>query len=391
MRFDVLTIFPGLFEPFVRLGVLGRAVNEGLVEIRTHDLRAFAGNRWGKLDDEAYGGGAGMVLQAPPVLEAVEQLREQGDASAELILFSPRGRPLDQELASELSDLPALMLLCGRYEGIDERVSELLEPREISIGDYILGGGEVAAMALIEAVSRLVPGVVGDPASVEEDSFTAGLLDYPCYTRPPEVRGIPVPEVLLSGHHEKIRQWRLARAVELTVKRRPDLIRKNRERYTPEVRRLIRRFAPGPTDEIEDPGNLGAIIRTAACAEIDGIIIGRYKSAPITPYTTKVSEGGINHIKIIRVGSIMNTIKLLKEYGYTVIGTKMNGNIPYFKQKYPLKTALILGNEGKGLGQKTIEKCDYTIQIPISSKMESLNVSSSASILIYEWIRQRTG
>jgi len=255
MRFDVLTIFPDLFEPFVRLGVLGRAVNEGLVEIRAHDLREFAGNRWGKLDDEPYGGGAGMVLQAPPVLDAVEQLREHRGAVGDLILFSPRGKPLDQAMAAELAARPALTLLCGRYEGIDERVSELLEPREISIGDYMLGGGEVAAMVLIEAVSRLIPGVVGDPASVEEDSFTAGLLDYPCYTRPPEVRGIPVPEVLLSGHHEKIRQWRLRRSVELTIRRRPDLIRKNRERYTPEIRRLIRRFSSGPADEIEEPGN----------------------------------------------------------------------------------------------------------------------------------------
>ena len=255
MRFDVLTIFPEFFEPFQRLGVLGRAVSGGLIEIHAHDLRECAGNRWGKLDDEAYGGGAGMVLQAPPILKAVEKLREDPAApTGEIILFSPRGRPLDQALAAEFLDRQAITLLCGRYEGIDERVSNLLKVQEISIGDYILGGGEIAAMAFIEVLSRLIPGVVGDPASVEEDSFTAGLLDYPCYTRPVEVRGISVPAVLLSGHHEKIRRWRLSRSVELTVARRPDLIRKNREHYSPEVRKLIRRFNPALADEIEEKG-----------------------------------------------------------------------------------------------------------------------------------------
>ncbi len=142
-------------------------------------------------------------------------------------------------------------------------------------------------------------------------------------------------------------------------------------------------------DKIEDPGNLGAIIRTAACAEISGIIIERYKSSPITSTVIRVSEGGINHVPIARTGSIMNTIKTLKDYGYTVIGTKMDGDIPYYKEAYPKKTALILGNEGKGLGKKTIEKCDYTLKIPISPKMDSLNVSASAAILIYEWVRQK--
>ncbi len=251
MRFDVLTIFPGLFEPFLSLGVLGRAISEGLVEIHTRDLREFSGNRWGQLDDDPYGGGAGMVLQAPPVLRGVQALREEQGEDAELILFSPRGRTLDHKMVSELSELPKLMLLCGRYEGFDERVSDILRPREISIGDFILGGGELAAMVLIEAVTRLIPGVVGDVASVEEDSFADGLLDFPCYTRPPEVEGIPVPGVLLSGHHQKIRQWRLSRSVELTVTRRPDLVKKNWESYSAEIRRLIRRYAPDLVDELE--------------------------------------------------------------------------------------------------------------------------------------------
>lgn len=253
MRFDVLTIFPGLFEPFLGLGILGRAISEGLVEIQTHDLREYSGNRWGQLDDEPYGGGAGMVLQAPPVLRAVEAIHDVHTDGSELILFSPRGRPLDQDIAVELSKIPNLTLLCGRYEGFDERVSDILKPREISIGDFILGGGEVAAMVLIETVTRLIPGVVGDAASVEEDSFSAGLLDFPCYTRPAKVEGIPVPGVLVSGHHEKIRQWRLSRSVELTVTRRPDLIKKNWDRYGPEARRLIRRYAPELVHELENP------------------------------------------------------------------------------------------------------------------------------------------
>lgn len=251
MRFDILTIFPEFFESFRRLGVLGRAIEEGLVELEAHDLRNWAGNRWGRLDDEAYGGGAGMVLQAPPILRAVDEIRSQQTQGSELILFSPRGRPLDQELASELSSAENLTLLCGRYEGFDERVSDILKPREISIGDFILGGGEVAAMVLIESVSRIIPGVVGDYASVEEDSFSKGLLDYPCYTRPPEVQGIAVPQILVSGHHAKIRQWRLRRSVELTVTRRPDLVKKNWERYPPEIRKLIRRYNPELVTELE--------------------------------------------------------------------------------------------------------------------------------------------
>lgn len=244
MRFDVVTIFPDLFDPFVRLGVLGRAVTDGVVSIAVHDLRRWAGNRWGQVDDEPYGGGAGMVLQAPPLLAAVRELGASAEPPPQLLLMSPRGRPFDQERAVELAAAGHLLLLCGRYEGIDERVAELLRPDEVSLGDFVLGGGEVAAMAVIEAVARLVPGVVGDPASVAEDSFTTGLLDYPCYTRPPEVEGRGVPPVLTSGHHAKVRRWRLERAVEATVTRRPDLVKVQWEHYPDEVRRLMRRYAP---------------------------------------------------------------------------------------------------------------------------------------------------
>jgi tRNA (guanine37-N1)-methyltransferase len=250
MQFDVLTIFPQLFEPFRTAGVLGKAVERGVVGLEAHDLRDWAGNKWRQLDDEPYGGGAGMVLQAPPVLAAIrDMVARQKDAR--VIILGPRGRLLDQHLAEELAQEPRLLLVCGRYEGFDERIFEISGAEEVSVGDYILGGGEVAAMALIEVVSRLVPGVVGDPDSVSSDSFGEGLLDYPCYTRPPEFEEETVPEVLLSGNHEAIRRWRLERSVEITVTRRPDLVKRNWEQYSNEVRELVRRFAP---NLIPEPG-----------------------------------------------------------------------------------------------------------------------------------------
>lgn len=243
MHFDVLTIFPQLFEQFRAVGVLGKAVDRDVIGFETHDLRDWADNRWRQLDDEPYGGGAGMVIQAPPVLAAVRELADIG-APPRTIALGPRGRVFDHDLAEELAGEARLILLCGRYEGFDERIFELLDLEEVSVGDYILGGGEVAAMALIETVARLVPGVVGDPESVSEDSFNRGLLDHPCFTRPPNVETREVPEVLLSGNHEAIRRWRLERAVEATVTRRPDLVKMNWERYSDEVKGLVRRFSP---------------------------------------------------------------------------------------------------------------------------------------------------
>ena len=242
MHLDVVTIFPELFTPFRTTGVLGKAVERGLVEIDVHDLRTWAGNKWGQVDDEPYGGGAGMVLQAPPVLRAVRALAAAAPAPSLLVLLTPSGTPFEQAVAEELAAEQRLIVLCGRYEGFDERIVDILQPREISLGDFILGGGEVAAMAIIEAVARLLPGVVGDPASVVDDSFSSGLLDHPCYTRPPEVEGHPVPEVLRSGNHEAVRRWRLERAVEATMRRRPDLISEKWETYSDEIRELIRQL-----------------------------------------------------------------------------------------------------------------------------------------------------
>jgi len=244
MRFDILTLFPELVTPFRDAGVLGKAVARGEIALDIHDLRQWAGNKWGQVDDEPYGGGAGMVLQAPPVLAAVRDLEARDPGPVLVVVLSPRGRLLDQELAEELAQQQRLILLCGRYEGFDERIIEILRPLELSIGDFVLGGGEVAALAVVEAVSRLVPGVVGRPESVAGDSFSNGLLDYPCYTRPAEVEGRRVPEVLRSGDHEKVRYWRLRRSVEATVARRPDLVRRNWGRYPEEVRSLVRRHDP---------------------------------------------------------------------------------------------------------------------------------------------------
>jgi tRNA (guanine37-N1)-methyltransferase len=248
MQVDVVTIFPELFGPFRSTGVLGKAVERGLIAIGVHDLRSWAENRWGQVDDEPYGGGAGMVLQAPPVLRAVRALEAATAAATTVLLLSPRGEVFDQTLAAELAAEEHLVVLCGRYEGFDERIVDIVRPREVSLGDFILGGGEVAAMAVVEAVARLLPGVVGDPASVEEDSFSQGLLDYPCYTRPATVEGHPVPEVLRSGNHEAVRRWRLERSVEATVTRRPDLINQHWDRYPEPIRELIRSLRDATSD-----------------------------------------------------------------------------------------------------------------------------------------------
>lgn len=244
MRFEILTLFPELLGPFREVGVLGKAISRGDIALDIHDLRLWAGNKWGQMDDEPYGGGAGMVVQAPPVLAAVRELMARDPEPAQVVMLSPRGRVLDQEFAEELKERQRLILLCGRYEGFDERVTGILRPLELSIGDFVLGGGELAAMVVVETVSRLVPGVVGRPESVTGDSFVNGLLDYPCYTRPADVEGLRVPRVLRSGNHEKVRRWRLERSVEVTVTRRPDLVNKNWKRYPEEVRSLIRRYDP---------------------------------------------------------------------------------------------------------------------------------------------------
>ena len=228
MRFDIVTIFPGYFASPLGESLVGRAVEAGLLEIHVIDLRDFSDDPHRKVDDEAYGGGPGMVMMAPPLFAAIDSLQAEPDAPApHVVLLSPQGRRFDSAFARELSARPRVVLVCGRYEGIDERTrAGGLFDEELSLGDFVLPGGEVAALAVVEAVSRYVPGVVGDHESVRADSFEDGLLDTPHYTRPRTFRGLDVPEVLCSGHHEKIRRWRREQQLAETFRRRKDLLEK---------------------------------------------------------------------------------------------------------------------------------------------------------------------
>ena len=224
MRADIITIFPRLVEAALSEGVVGRARTAGTVDIRVRDLREFTDDRHRTVDDVPFGGGPGMVMKAEPVYRALEAVRaERGNPDA-VVLMTPQGRPFTQREAERLSRMERLVLICGRYEGVDERVAETLVTDEVSIGDYVLTGGELPALVVIDAVVRLVPGVVGDAASVADDSFTRGLLDHPQYTRPAEWRGRHVPDVLVSGHHREIERWRRHERVRRTRERRPDLL-----------------------------------------------------------------------------------------------------------------------------------------------------------------------
>ena len=221
MRIDVLTLFPGIFESPLRQSLLGRALERGLVQVVVHDIRDHTHDRHRTADDEPFGGGPGMVMKPEPVFESVEAL---GHGARRIILLSPAGRRLDQALVRELAREPWLVLICGRYEGVDERVVAGLPAEEVSIGDFVLSGGEVPALALIEAVTRLLPGVVGKEGSLRAESFEDGLLDHPHYTRPRVFRGMSVPEVLFSGDHGSIDEWRRRAALEKTRRNRPDLV-----------------------------------------------------------------------------------------------------------------------------------------------------------------------
>lgn len=224
MRIDVITIFPDYFRGPFDVSLLGKAKQRGQLDLRVHDLRSWASDRHRTVDDIPYGGGAGMVLKPEPFFAAVDALYGARDARPRTVILTPRGRPLDQALVTELAGEPALLLLCGRYEGIDERVHALLAHDEVSIGDYVLAGGEAAACVLVEAVTRLLPGVMGNEQSAAEESFAGeGLLEYPQYTRPVSWDGLEVPEVLRSGDHGKVAQWRHEQARARTRVVRPDL------------------------------------------------------------------------------------------------------------------------------------------------------------------------
>jgi tRNA (guanine37-N1)-methyltransferase len=225
MRFDVLTLFPGMFPSYLGQSLLKLAIDRGLIEVALHDIRDWARDRHHTVDDRPFGGGPGMVLKVEPVVECVEAVRAQQSEPGHLVMLTPHGRRLDQSIVEELAGRRRLLLLCGRYEGFDDRVRQILAPDEISIGDYILGGGEVPAMVVIDAVARLVPGVLGDEESNRQDSFSgeSRLLEFAQYTRPREFRGHAVPEVLLSGNHEQIAQWRDEQSALRTQQQRADL------------------------------------------------------------------------------------------------------------------------------------------------------------------------
>lgn len=237
MTADVITIFPEMVESALAAGVVGRARERGVVDVRVRDLRDYTDDRHRTVDDVPYGGGPGMVMKPEPLWRAVEAIAaERGPASA-VVLMTPQGRPFTHEVADRMSRLDRIVVICGRYEGVDERVTEALVTHEMSIGDYVLTGGELAALVVLDAVTRLVPGVVGDAGSVEADSFVGGLLDYPHYTRPAEFRERRVPEVLLSGHHGAIEKWRREQRVRRTAERRPDLL--ETAELTDEERRAV--------------------------------------------------------------------------------------------------------------------------------------------------------
>jgi tRNA (guanine37-N1)-methyltransferase len=256
LRIDFVTIFPGMFEPLLAEGIIARGMKEGLLDVRVWDLRDFTADRHRSTDDEAYGGGPGMVMLAEPVLRCVERVRDEGSGTSDdgndvlvprhsplvphIVMTSPQGRVFTHAVARELASRERLIILCGRYEGFDERIRETLRPDEISIGDFVVSGGELPAMVIADAVGRMIEGVVGNSVSVEEDSFFRGLLDYPHYTRPEELRGMRVPEVLLSGHHEKIRRWRKEQALRATLKKRPDLLES--AELDDEARAMLRRI-----------------------------------------------------------------------------------------------------------------------------------------------------
>lgn len=247
MKFEIVTIFPDFFRGPLDYGIVRRAREAEIIEISIHDLRAFAADKHKTVDDRPFGGGEGMVLKPGPIFECVESLkvaprdvRLSSSARETVVLLSPQGRMFTQSMAQQLAQLDRMILLCGRYEGVDERVAENLADREISIGDYVLSGGELAAAVMVDTITRLLPGALGNEASAQQESFTAGekagsdgpdstcasggLLDYPQYTRPAEFRGMAVPQVLMGGNHEQIRKWRREKALQKTLRNRPDLI-----------------------------------------------------------------------------------------------------------------------------------------------------------------------
>jgi tRNA (guanine37-N1)-methyltransferase len=263
MQFEVFTLLPEIFPPYLESSILQRARQRGLIEVRVHNIRDYTHDRHHTTDDTPYGGGGGMVMKPEPVFEAVETVLGLDAPQAQpapfdqaqgrpvpVILLTPQGRVFTQRVAEELSGHERIALLCGRYEGVDERIREHLVTDEISIGDYVLTGGELPALMIIDAVSRLIPGVLGDPTGAADDSHAMGLLEYPHYTRPPEFRGWQVPEVLLSGDHGRIEKWRREQALSRTLKKRPDMLEK--AELSKEDQKIVERLKSKVNEDSEE-------------------------------------------------------------------------------------------------------------------------------------------
>lgn len=249
MRFDILTLFPGLFAGAFEESIIRRARESGLVSIELHNIRDYATGRHKVTDDTPYGGGGGMIMKPEPLFRAVETVLGPDIEQVPVILLTPKGRQFDQSVARALSRSSRLLLICGRYEGVDERVHRYLATDEISIGDYVLSGGEIPAMVIVDAVTRLLPGVLGDPAATFEDSHAEGMLEYPHYTRPPVFRDHAVPDVLLSGHHAEITRWRRQQSLRHTWERRPELL--ENARLTDEDRSYLRQLEAASSTSIQ--------------------------------------------------------------------------------------------------------------------------------------------
>ena len=239
MRIDIITLFPEMFRGPFEASIVARAVEQGLASIELHQLRDWAEGPHKQVDDYPHGGGAGMVLKPEPIFRAVEAVQSQAAEPASVVLLTPQGRLLTQAIVNELAETPRLILLCGHYEGVDERVREHLADDEISIGDYVLSGGEPAARVIVDAVVRTLPGALGSDASLDEESHSQGLLEYPQYTRPADFRGWQVPDILLSGHHEEISRWRRRQRLLRTARRRPELLAQDEAGVTEEERRWL--------------------------------------------------------------------------------------------------------------------------------------------------------
>jgi tRNA (guanine37-N1)-methyltransferase len=260
MRFDILTLFPGLFSGVFEESIVKRAIESGLVTIALHNIRDYTTDKHHVTDDEPYAGGGGMVMKVEPIFRAVEAvLGEQGvptnkDSPTQIILLTPAGRLFSQAVARKLAGRERLLLICGRYEGVDERVRDHLVTDEISVGDYVLSGGEIPAMVIVEAVTRLLPGALGDPLATTQDSHSRGLLEHPHYTRPAEFRGWAVPEILLSGHHAEVARWRRQKSLLRTAERRPDLLAK--AELTQEDRQFLQQALETTAEQCADMEHL---------------------------------------------------------------------------------------------------------------------------------------